>query len=101
MRRLFWSAILVAAGTAVSAAALADCADPAEPASIPDASKASEQDMVAAQQEVKHYLGAMEDRLKCLESSGSKEAFNLAVQRMQTVAARFNNTVRAFRSKKT
>jgi hypothetical protein len=101
MLRLTWSAIVIAAGMFVSTAALADgCADPPEPAGLPDTSKASEQDMVAAQLEVKRYLGAMEERLKCLETAGTKDAFNLAVNRMQIVAARFNTAVRAFRAKK-
>ena len=61
--------------------ALADCSAPKEPASMPDAASATEADMVSAQQAVKQYLAAMEERLKCLGDNNPN--YNPSVDQMQ------------------
>lgn len=115
MRRISHSALL-AALLAVSAPATAACVYP-EPAPIPDGSTATEQQMIAAQQAVKSYVAAMEDYLACIAAEHREatvegedeevtaqrqkiltERHNAAVEEMETVAARFNEQVRAFKS---
>jgi hypothetical protein len=96
------SALAATAFFALSAhltCAAADCTAPKEPANLPDAASATAADMVTAQQSVKQYLAAMEERLKCL--GDSSPSYNSSVDQMQKVAAQFNATVRAFRSKHT
>ena len=90
--------MLIALGLPFSPA-LADCATPKEPAKIPDAVSATEADMVSAQQAVKQYLAAMEERLKCLGDTSPN--YNSSVDQMQKIAMQFNATVRAYRSKHT
>ena len=82
-----------------STAAFADCVAPQEPGNIPNAATATDADMLAAQHAVKQYLAAMEQHLKCLGESGSN--YNASIEQMESVAARFNSTVRAFKSKHT
>lgn len=101
MRGLICAVMIVAAGScAMSSVAAELCVAPVEPKALPDAANASEQEMVEAQREVKHYLGAMEEHLKCLQARGTKTDMNVAVDKMQAIAARFNTAVRTFRAKK-
>jgi hypothetical protein len=78
--------------------AFADCPSPKEPSNLPDAAVATDADMLVAQQAVKQYLAAMEERLKCLGEN--VPSHNTALDQMQKVAGQFNATVRAYRSKK-
>ena len=88
---------LLALGTGVTA--FADCPSPKEPTGFPDAAVATDADMLAAQQTVKQYLAAMEERLKCLGENVSSH--NSAIDQMQKVAGQFNATFRAYRSQHT
>ncbi|HEX7081133.1 MAG TPA: hypothetical protein VF329_08980 [Gammaproteobacteria bacterium] len=79
---------------------------------VPDGTTATMEQMVAAQQEVKDYVAAMEDYLACvneeLEAAGEDapeeykalmiERHNSAVGEMEAVAAAFNEQVRAYRA---
>lgn len=85
-------------GTMWATASLA-CDNPNEPNGFPDPAKASEPEMVTAQQGVKSYLTGMEARLKCLEAAKDTDKYNDSVAQMQKVAGKFNAVVRAYRAR--
>jgi len=78
---------------------------------VPDGRTASKDEMVAGQQLVKSYMAAMQEYLDCLDAesnAGGKEPtdeerkimvsrYNAAVDEMETLAAGFNEQVRAFK----
>jgi hypothetical protein len=83
-----------------------------EAVNVPDGRNASKEEMVAGQQAVKAYMTAMEEYLDCLDSetnaSGEEPTeeqrkilvsrHNAAVDEMETLAASFNEQVRAYRA---
>ncbi len=101
--------------------AFADCAAPTPPQSIPDGSSATLQQMLASKKAVSDFRAATNAYLDCLKSehqaalaaAGSQvsddqkaqldkaetDKHNAAVDKLQTVADRFNEQVRAFKSK--
>jgi len=79
--------------------AQADCHEPTAPANFPDSLKATEQEMLAAQQSVKEYLSEMETALKCMDDHQLARAHDLAVDDMQNVATKFNTILRSFRTR--
>lgn len=100
MRSIVSSLVLVAVGILSSSLSLADaCRGPNAPDNFPDATTASQADMVAAQQSVKQYLSDMESVLKCMESAHQDHAHDQAVEDMKKVAAKFNAVLHAFRAK--
>lgn len=112
--------ILVAALTLpIAPAALAECEYPAR-IEIPDGQTSDKETMLRSQQDVKTYVADMEAYLDCIvaeEKSARSEMddlapedeqqredmlnkkYNAAVTEMETVAARFNAEVQAYRSK--
>ena len=104
-----WMLAAAAAAYCLSLAAHADCVLPPAPSKIPDGSTASEQEMITAMQTLKEYNADVDTYLKCLDfetkqnrlSAGDQEKMhNTAVDTMQKVAAKFNEQVRTFKSKK-
>jgi len=104
-----WMLAAAAAAYCLSLAAHADCVLPPAPSKIPDGSSASEQEMITAMQTLKEYNADVDTYLKCLEfetkqnrlSAGDQEKMhNTAVDTLQKVAAKFNEQVRTFKSKK-
>lgn len=110
MRTLTYCSVAAIASCFAFAAA-ADCENPAV-ISVPDGKSATLEQMVAAQGEVKAYQTAMNDFLACLdkelEARGDKATdeykslmvtrHNDAVTEMETVAAAFNEQVRAYKA---
>jgi hypothetical protein len=72
------------------------CDRPSAPASIPDGSKASKEDMLAAKKAVDAFKSGMEEYLAC-ETSGAKK--DGATAELLKVADRFNAQVKAFKAK--
>ncbi len=100
MRFMVSSLILASAGSLLSSVSLADaCRGPNAPDKFPDATTASQADMVAAQQSVKQYLSDMESVLKCMESAHQGQAHDQAIEDMKKVAAKFNAVLHAYRAK--
>jgi len=104
-----WMLAAAAAACCFSLAASADCVLPPAPSKIPDGNSASEQEMITAMQTLKEYNADVDTYLKCLEfetkqnrlSAGDQEKMhNSAVDTLQKVAAKFNEQVRTFKSKK-
>ena len=104
-----WMLAAAAAACCFSLAAQADCVLPPAPSKIPDGNTASEQEMITAMQTLKEYNADVDTYLKCLEfetkqnrlSAGDQEKMhNTAVDTLQKVAAKFNEQVRTFKSKK-
>ena len=88
--------------------ALADCALPTAPTKVPDGTSASEQEMVAAMQTLKRYDSDVNTYVKCLEFEAKQNRLsheeqarrhNQAMDSLTTVAAKFNEQVRVFKSK--
>jgi hypothetical protein len=92
--------ILMAAGSLYATTGLADsCHGPNAPATFPDPSTATAEDILAAQLSVKQYLTDMESVLKCVDAAHNDHAHDIAVDEMQKTAAKFNTVVRAYRSR--
>lgn len=72
------------------------CDKPSAPASLPDGKSAAMDDMMAAKKAVDSYKKDMEEYLSCEKNSGKAES---AQAELEKVAARFNNEVRAFKTK--
>ena len=116
--------LAVAAAALMTATAHADCAYPSPPGKLPDGNSATMEEMVSAQKDVKEYNKQIETYLGCLDkeqkdaiaSAGDKpsdeqkaklqkiqqlqtQKHNAAVDQMQSVADRFNEQVRIFKSR--
>lgn len=122
MRHLVPAALFAAAALAAGPAHAA-CTYPRAPASMPNGSTATMEEMVAGQKEVKQYMADMDTYLKCLDAETPKppaaetelteqqkqdlqraesmraQKHNAAVAEMESVAERFNQQLRAFREK--
>lgn len=106
---------LVLALGALSLSAHAECAYPKGPASIPNGTTASEQEMLAAMQAFKAYDADVKSFGACLEqetkekSAGTAQLMqlktmqskklNAALDELQTKAKEFNAQVRAFKAR--
>lgn len=104
--------LLALLATGALQAAGAACTYPPE-VTIPDGNSASEADMKAANQAVKEYMGAVESYLACLDEeekalgdavteeqkSVHTARHNAAVDALNTVAARYNEQVQAFKKR--
>jgi hypothetical protein len=100
--------VAVLLGCLTAAAAQADCSLPAAPSKIPDGSSASDAEMLTAMQTLKTYDSDVTAYLKCLEFESRQNRLsqdeqvkrhNSAVDRLQTIAAKFNEQVRVFKAK--
>ena len=90
----------------------AQACDYPEAVSVPDGRTATQDEMVSGQRQVKAYMAAMEEYLDCLDAetnAGGEEPtdeqrkilisrHNAAVDEMETLAAAFNEQVRAFKA---
>lgn len=107
MRMTFCAAIV--AGLVTALPAFADqCVLPPPPSKIPDGNSASKQQMISAMNTLKEYNGDVSVYLHCLDfqvkqnrlSSDVRDLkHDAAVTQLQTVAGKFNEQVRAFKSK--
>jgi hypothetical protein len=89
---------------------VAGCAPPGAPP-LPDATAATEDEMVAAQRQVQSFVAAAETHLACLakviddEKRGAEERntavgeHNRMVAAMEEIAAAFNERIRIFRAR--
>ncbi|MGH8219275.1 MAG: hypothetical protein ACREUT_12050 [Steroidobacteraceae bacterium] len=100
--------IVLVAGIVTSLPALADCALPPPPSKIPDGATASQQEMVTAMNTLKEYNGDVNVYLKCLDfeaknnrlsESDREQKNNSAVAQLQSIADKFNQQVRLYKSK--
>jgi alkanesulfonate monooxygenase SsuD/methylene tetrahydromethanopterin reductase-like flavin-dependent oxidoreductase (luciferase family) len=110
--------LALAAGAAFPA--YADCTYPRAPASLPNGTTATMEEMVEGQKQVKQYMADMDVYLKCLDGDKSAlpadatdeqkkeharleairvQKHNAAVGEMETVAERFNEQLRAYRER--
>jgi hypothetical protein len=103
-----YAALVAGVVGCVALPAYADCQLPPAPSKIPDASSATEQEMVSAMDTLKQYNGDVNVYLKCLEfeekqnhvsASDRENKHNAAVSQLEKVAAKFNEQVRAFKAK--
>jgi hypothetical protein len=108
--RLLSSCVLTAIASGYFFAAAA-CEAPS-PVAMPDGSKATRDQMLAAQAQVKAYQASMNEFIACIDSEldaqGEKapdefkslmvSRHNAAVAEMEGVAASFNDQLRAFRA---
>ena len=86
----------------------AECVMPPAPSKVPDGRTASKQEMVAAMQTLKEYSADVETYLRCIDfeakqdhmpSSDQVKLHNAAVDQLTKVTGKFNEQVRAFKSK--
>jgi hypothetical protein len=111
----------LALGLLLAGAANAECTYPKEPANTPDGATATQDQMVEGMKAVKEYNGAVTAYLSCLEqematrieAAGSDapaeqieqikaihtKRHNAAVEALEQHAARFNEQVKAFKSR--
>ena len=105
----------------MAAAANAECTYPKEPANTPDGATATQEQMVEGMKSVKEYNGAVTAYLSCLEQEMATRVeaagpdapaeqieqikaihtkrHNAAVEALEQHAARFNEQVKAFKSR--
>jgi hypothetical protein len=109
------AALLLLAMLALPVSARADCTAPDAAVRIPDGTSATRDQMVAAQREVKAYDTAVKAYGDCLQreldaklaSGGNKPQLeaqydrlnNAEVDKLQRVAGKFNDELRAFKAK--
>jgi hypothetical protein len=100
--------VALVAGVVTSLPAFADCQLPPPPSKIPDGATASEQEMLSAMNTLKQYNGDVNVYVKCLEfeekqnrlsSSDRERQNNAAVSQLQSIADKFNQQVKIFKSK--
>lgn len=108
MKALFTALVLL---PLLSGAATADCSRDSAP-EIPDGAKATEAEMVAAQQAIKTYVASSEGYIACLDEEGKAageeepaeakvarvQSQNAVVDEMTEVAAKFNEEIKAFKA---
>jgi hypothetical protein len=114
------SFLSICAMLGMAGAVHAECTYPKAPDSVPNGSTASEQDMLAAVAQFKQYNSDVESYLKCLDDETAEKVkdaggsagtimqikaiqskkHNSAVDELQTAASKFNQQVRAYKSKK-
>jgi len=106
MHRSTAFALLAALSCALPA--WAGCSLPLAPSKVPDGTSASTEEMLAAMQTLKRYNNDVGNYIKCLEFEASQNRLsrdeqarehNAAVDGLQTIAAKFNEQVRLFKSK--
>jgi hypothetical protein len=111
----------LALGLLLAGAANAECTYPKEPANTPDGATATQDQMVEGMKAVKEYNGAVTAYLSCLEQEMATrieaagpdapaeqieqikaihtKRHNAAVEALEQHAARFNEQVKAFKSR--
>ena len=93
--------------------AVAECTSPTAPASLPDGATANLETMLEGQKAVKAFDAATNAYLDCLTSEGEAaaetetpeqqlervELHNAAVEKMEAVAAQFNEEIREYKAR--
>jgi len=88
--------------------AVAGCNLPPAPSKVPEAATATEEEMIAAMQTLKHYNVDVTNYCKCLEFESSQSRLsrdeqerlhNSAIDGLKTIADKFNEQVRLFKAK--
>jgi hypothetical protein len=104
MKRFALSAFVLIALLA-SPHAKADCTLGEAPG-IPDGSKATQEEMIAAQKAIKSYVAETQEYLSCVEFEGKGRSggewtrrYNEASNRMEKLASEFNKQLKAFKSR--
>jgi hypothetical protein len=114
-------AVLAATALLSAGAAYADCPYPAAPDKLPDGATATLQDMLAGQKTVADYNKAVNEYVACIDkevadaiAKGGEQIkpeqkadmqrvetqkHNAAIDRLQSVADRFNEQVKVFKAK--
>lgn len=101
--------LALAASCLSASLAWAECTAPTAPSKVPDGSTASEPEMLAAMQTLKKYNSDVTVYAKCLEfeekqnriSTGeARKMHNAAVEKLESVASKFNAQVATFKSRK-
>lgn len=86
----------------------AGCTLPSPPSKVPDGSTASEKEMIEAMQTLKQYNTDVNNYVKCLEFEANQNRLsrdeqtrehNAAVEGLQSIAAKFNEQVKLFKTK--
>src|SRR5215510_870455 len=99
---------LVVLASAFTLPAFADCALPTAPAKVPDGATAKEPEMVAAMNVLKQYDADVNTYVKCLEFEAKQNRLsreeqarrhNQAMDSLTSIAAKFNEQVKVFKSK--
>jgi len=107
MRHRLRQLALLAAVICVSPA-WSGCTLPPAPSKVPDGTSATEAEMVAAMQTLKHYNTDVDNYVKCLEFEANQNRLsrdeqtrqhNAAIDGLQAIAAKFNEQVRLFKAK--
>lgn len=101
-----WCFALIASGFTLPA--LADCTVPVAPSKVPDGTTAAEPEMIAAMQTLKRYDSDVNTYVKCLEFEAKQNRLsreeqarrhNQAMDALTSIAAKFNEQVKVFKSK--
>ena len=96
------------AGCAIGLPAAAGCSLPSPPSKVPDGTSATAEEMVGAMQTLKRYNTDVANYVKCLEFEANQNRLsreeqakqhNAAIDGLQTIAAKFNEQVRLFKSR--
>jgi hypothetical protein len=115
--------LAIALTAALSGAAYADCPYPAAPTNLPDGRTATMEDMLAGQKAVKEYQKAIDVYVACIDkelddkiaAGGDSlkpqqktdlqkmeaQKHNAAIDQLQSVADRFNEQVKVFKTRST
>jgi hypothetical protein len=100
MKTLFLSATLLIAQLTLSQAVASSCVEPAPYTDIPSGAKASRDEMLSAQRAMKAYDNAVKAYSDCLHDEGDNtDKANVAVDRLQHLAERFNVELHAFKER--
>jgi hypothetical protein len=99
MKSILLTGLVLVSGLAAGSA-FAGCTEPAGINDVPKGASASRDDMLAAQRAVKAYDTAVKEYTECLQQSGDTSSKgNEAIDKLQKVADRFNQELRAFKEK--
>ena len=100
MKILFLPVAVLVAQLAASQALAGNCVEPAPYTDIPSGAKASRDEMLSAQRAMKVYDNAVKAYSDCLHDEGdTTNKANVAVDRLQHLADRFNTELHAFKER--
>ena len=109
--KMIWQILLTPVAALMLSSVHAECAIP-EVVSVPDGEIAGEEEMVAGQKRVKQYMANMQAYLDCIDAestaNGEKQTdeqrvaheqmYNAGVDAMESLAAQFNDQVKAYKA---
>jgi hypothetical protein len=100
MKTLCLVLTVLVAQLAISEALAGSCVEPAPYTDIPSGAKASRDEMLSAQRAMKSYDNAVKAYSDCLHEEGdTTNKVNVAVDRLQHLAERFNTELHAFKER--